>query len=286
MKTTNLKHVFLLALLTGLAACSGDDGAQGPAGPQGAQGEQGPAGPAGPQGEQGAAGSDGQNGTNGNLAVYTVQITNLTNAQPMAPAAVILHESGFNAFTDGQTATVGIEVMAEGGDPSMVIDEAQNSTTFLDAVSTGGILPPKSAGTEQTLVVPLLDADDLRITVTTMLVNTNDAFTGLNAADISNMAVGDSKRFTTVTWDAGTENNTETAGSMPGPAASAAGGGGAAAGYDPTRDDIANVVRLHSGVVTNANATDPSREGLATSVLDESHRFDFPTSRIVVTRTR
>ncbi len=283
MKTVNIRHLFLLALLSGLAACSGDDGAQGPAGPQG---DQGPQGPAGPQGDPGPAGSDGQNGTNANTAVFTVQITNLTNAQPMAPAAVILHEPGFNAFVDGETATVGIEVMAEGGDPSMVISEAQDSTNFLDAVSTGGILTPKTVGETQTLVVPALDVDDLRLSVTTMLVNTNDAFTGLNAADISNMEVGESKRFTTVTWDAGTENNTETATTMPGPAASAAGGGGASAGYDPVRDDIADVVRLHSGVVTSANANDPSREGLATSVLDESHRFDFPTSRVIVTRTR
>ena len=98
-----------------------------------------------------------------------------------------------------------------------------------------------------------LDADDLRLTVTTMLVNTNDAFTGLNAANVSNMAVGDIKTFMTVTWDAGTEANTETA-TMRGPAAGAAGGGGEAAGYDVVRDDLADAVRLHQGVVTSANA--------------------------------
>lgn len=90
----------------------------------------------------------------------------------------------------------------------------------------------------------------------------------------------------TVTWDAGTEANTETAATMPGPAASAAGGGGEAAGYDVVRDDLADAVRLHQGVVTSANADDPSREGLSTSVLTEAHRFDFPTSRVVITRTR
>ena len=168
----------------------------------------------------------------------------------------------------------------------MEIEEAMDSTDFLDAQNSGGILGPKTSSDMFTLVVPELDADDLRLTVTTMLVNTNDAFTGLNAADVSNMSVGDSKTFMTVTWDAGTEANTETAATMPGPAAGAAGGGGEAAGYDPVRDDLADVVRLHTGVTTNANATDPSREGLATSVLTEGHRFDFPTSRVVITRTR
>ena len=65
-----------------------------------------------------------------------------------------------------------------------------------------------------------------------------------------------------------------------------AGGGGEAAGYDVVRDDLADAVRLHQGVVTSANADDPSREGLSTSVLTEAHRFDFPTSRVVITRTR
>lgn len=267
-------------MLSALLAACGDDGDTGPQGPAGPQGE------AGVDGQDGADGEDGQDGINGNSAVYTVQITNLTYSQPFAPAAVILHEPGFYSFEEGAPASMGIEIMAEGGDPSMVISEATESTDVLDALSSEGILGPRSMGTELTLVVPELDADDLRLTVTTMLVNTNDAFTGLNAANVSNMAVGDAKTFMTVTWDAGTEANTETAATMPGPAAGAAGGGGEAAGYDVVRDDLADAVRLHQGVVTSANANDPSREGLSTSVLTEAHRFDFPTSRIVITRTR
>ncbi|GMM69199.1 spondin domain-containing protein [Alteromonas sp. MTD1] len=285
MKTPIVKLSTLLILSALIAAC-GDDGDTGPQGPAGPQGEAGADGMDGADGANGADGEDGEDGVNGNSAVYTVQITNLTFAQPFAPAAVILHEAGYMAFNEGMPASMGIEVMAEGGDPSMVISEAMASTDFLDAQNSGGILPPRMTGEMQTLVVPELDADDLRLSVTTMLVNTNDAFTGLNAADVSNLAVGESKSFMTITWDAGTEANTETATTMPGPAAGAAGGGGAPAGYDPVRDDFADAVRLHQGVVTSANAMDPSREGLATSVLDESHRFDTPTSRIVITRKR
>lgn len=279
MKNPIVKLSTLLILSALVSAC-GDDGDTGPQGPAGPQGE------AGVDGTDGQDGADGQDGINGNSAVYTVQITNLTYAQPFAPAAIVLHESGYHAFAEGEVASMGIEVMAEGGNPAMVIEEAMDSTDFLDAQNSGGILGPKTSSDMFTLVVPELDADDLRLTVTTMLVNTNDAFTGLNAADVSNMSVGDSKTFMTVTWDAGTEANTETAATMPGPAAGAAGGGGEAAGYDPVRDDLADVVRLHTGVTTNANATDASREGLATSVLTEGHRFDFPTSRVVITRTR
>lgn len=50
-----------------------------------------------------------------------------------------------------------------------------------------------------------------------MLIPTNDAFTGVNAADLSSMAIGDSLTLSGSTWDSGTEANTETAITIPGP---------------------------------------------------------------------
>lgn len=280
-----------LALLVALAAGCGDDGATGPAGPQGAQGpagqdgQDGEDGQDGNDGEDGEDGEDGNNGQNGNLAVYTVTITNLTNGQPFAPASVVAHEPGYYAFVPGETASVALEMMAEGGSVAALLDEASAATQFLDAQQASGT-PPKSIGTETTLVVPMLDVDNIRLSVLTMLVDTNDAFTGLNAMDISNMEVGQYKSFTTISWDAGTEANIETAETMPGPAAQAAGGGGAPAGFSEVRDDRMNVVHAHRGVVTSANAEDPSMEGLSTSILNESDRWDNPTAKITVVRTR
>mgnify|MGYP003631205544 CR=1 FL=1 len=268
----------LLPLIAVLATgCGGDDGESGATGP---------AGSAGVDGTNGTDGTNGSDGTNGNLAVFTVQVTNLTYAQPFSPAAVVLHESGFNTFIDGEMASLGLEQLAEGGDPSGLISEALAAIQYLDAVTTPGATSPKSIGTMSTLLVPLLDVDDLRISFTTMLVNTNDAFTGLNAADISNMTVGQTMSFMAPTWDAGTEANTETADTMPGPAAGAAGGGGASAGFNAERDDLFDSVHFHRGVITNENAADESKEGLSTSVLTEADRWDNPTARIVVTRTR
>lgn len=274
----NKLSLALLPLIAVLATgCGGDDGDNGATGP---------AGSAGVDGTNGSDGTNGADGTNGNLAVYTVQLTNLTYGQPFSPAAVVLHEPGFNTFIDGEAASLGLEQLAEGGDPTGLMSEALAATQYLDAVTTGGATPPRTMGTMSTLLVPLLDIDNLRMSFTTMLVNTNDAFTGLNAANISNMTVGQSMSFMAPTWDAGTEANTETASTMPGPAAGAAGGGGASAGFDATRDDLFDLVHFHRGVVTNANASDDSKEGLSTSVLTEADRWDNPTARIVVTRTR
>ncbi|MBA6349324.1 MULTISPECIES: spondin domain-containing protein [unclassified Colwellia] len=280
----NKISLVLLPLIAVLATgCGGDDGSNGTAGQAGAAGT---AGTAGVDGTDGTNGADGTNGTNGNLAVFTVQLTNLTYSQPFSPAAIILHEPGYHAFIDGEAASLGLEQLAEGGDPTELLAEALAATQYLDATTTDGATGPRSVGTMSTLVVPLLDVDNLRLSFTTMLVDTNDAFTGLNAADISNMTVGQSMSFMAPTWDSGTEANTETATTMPGPAAGAAGGGGASAGFDAARDDLFDLVHFHRGVVTNANANDESKEGLSTSVLTEADRWDNPTSRIIVTRTR
>ena len=271
----------LLPLIAVLASgCGGDDGNDGAVGPAG------PAGMDGANGADGSNGSNGADGTNGNLAVFTVQLTNLTYSQPFSPAAIILHEPGYNAFVDGDAASLGLEQLAEGGNPAEVMAEALAATQYLDAVATSGATAPRSIGAMSTLLVPLLDVDNLRISFTTMLVDTNDAFTGINAADISNMTVGQSVSFMTPTWDSGTEANTETASTMPGPAAGAAGGGGASAGFDAARDDLFDLVHFHPGVVTSANASDSSKEGLSSSVLTEADRWDNPTARIVITRTR
>jgi hypothetical protein len=158
------------------------------------------------------------------------------------------------------------------------MSETLAATQYLDAVTTLGATAPKSIGVMSTLLVPLLDIDNLRISFTTMLVDTNDGFTGLNSANISNMTVGQTISFMAPTWDAGTEANTETASTMPWPAAST--------GFDATRDDLFDLVHFHRGVVTSANASDGGKEGLRTSILTEADRWDNPTARIVVTRTR
>ncbi|MGB3726390.1 MAG: spondin domain-containing protein [Glaciecola sp.] len=277
MKNSKRNIVAIVALAALLSACSGDDGAIGPQGPQGETGAQGPQGDTGSQGDQGPTGSFG---------AYTIEVTNITHGQPMAPSAIILHEPGFNGFVAGEAASLGIETLAEGGSPDMLISEAQDATQFLDATTTAGINPPGETTALTTFLVPELDIDNVRITVASMLVDTNDAFIGVDAHDISNMTVGQQMTVFALIWDAGTEANLETSSTMPGPAATEAGGGGAGAGFDAARDDLIDAVRIHAGVVTSANASDASREGLSTSVLDQSDRFDSVGAKVVITRTR
>ena len=116
------------------------------------------------------------------------------------------------------------------------------------------------------------DTEDLNISVATMLVNTNDAFAAKSSNEIANLKKGESFSMRVPVWDAGTEANTEASDSIPGPV-----DGGE--GFNASRSGDANFVAIHQGVVTNA-------DGLITSILDESHRFNNPGALLRVERVK
>lgn len=193
---------------------------------------------------------------------YDVTVTNLTNAQPLSPVAVVLHDEG-NLWTIGEPASAALEQMAEGG------DTAELRALSVVLAEASGAAPIGPSGSE-TISITIQDNEMANISITTMLVNTNDAFTGLNAWSLADLAVGDSWTTVARAYDAGTEANTEAAGTMPGPA-----DGGE--GFNAARDD-ADFVALHPGVVTGD-------DGLGSSVLTVQHKFDNPVVRITITRT-
>lgn len=200
-------------------------------------------------------------------ASFEVSGINLTTGQPLSPLAVIAHDDSFRAFMVGAAASNGLEVLAEGGDNSALLDEVEGR-----AEASGS--DPVGPGASD-LITLELDNDstaDTFITVMTMLVNTNDAFTGVNALDISGMSVGDRVVRDAIAYDSGTEANSEAAGTIPGPA-----DGGE--GFNAARDDIADQVTMHGGVVTQD-------DGLSGSTLNQNHRFDNPVARFVITRTQ
>jgi hypothetical protein len=200
-------------------------------------------------------------------ARYSVSVTNLTSSQPLAPPAVIMHAGGYSAWQVGAAASPGVERLAEGGDPALLIAEA----TAAGARETASGSAPVPPGGSETFTLTVKHSRDLRLTTASMLVNTNDGFAGTAGALIGDLAKGEVRTVTSFVYDAGTEPNTETAATIPGPA-----GGGE--GFNAAREPR-NFVAMHSGVVTHD-------DGLASSVLDESHRFQAPVVRIVITRTQ
>ncbi len=204
------------------------------------------------------------------MASFDVTVTNLTNAQPLSPVAVIGHRDGFSVFAVGSPASPGLEELAEGGANAALIGEADGDGAV---IATGsGAAPIGPAGSE-TVTISVLNSDrpGLLLSVTSMLVNTNDAFTGLNGIGVESMAVGDVLTLNAIAYDAGTEADTEMAIHIPGPA-----GGGE--GFNAMRDDQADRVAMHPGVVSQD-------DGLASSDLSEQNRFDNPVARISIERT-
>jgi hypothetical protein len=198
-------------------------------------------------------------------AHYDVTVINATNNQPLSPVAVVVHGAGYSAWTIGSAASTELEYIAEGGSNS----ELLASLTAEDAASgsgTGAIGP----GGSETISVNAGASTQTLLTVVSMLVNTNDAFTGLRSVDVSALASGDSMTLHAKVYDAGTELNSEAVGTLPGPA-----DGGE--GFNPARSDINDIVTSHSGVVS-------ADDGLGTSVLDQSHRFDNPAMTVTITR--
>lgn len=202
-------------------------------------------------------------------ASFDITVLNATNAQPLSPIAIIAHDAGYSVFSVGAAATGGLEEMAEGGDNTALIAEADADAAVV--LTASGAAPIGPAGSETIrIMLDETDRSGLHISVATMLVNTNDAFTALNGWPVDSMAVGDVMTVNAVAYDAGTEFDSETAGTIPGPA-----GGGE--GFNATRDDEGDRVSMHSGVVSGD-------DGLAGSDLTEQHRFDNPVARIRIER--
>jgi len=173
-------------------------------------------------------------------------------------------------FAVGSPASIGLEEMAEGGDNTALLAAADADALVI--ATTSGAAPVGPGGSD-TLTLDVLESDvaTLEISVSTMLVNTNDAFSGINGVNVSSMAVGDTMHIDATAYDAGTEADTELAAEIPGPA-----GGGE--GFNAARDDDADRVSMHSGVVSQD-------DGLASSDLTGQHRFDNPVVRVLIERT-
>jgi len=193
---------------------------------------------------------------------YSINITNLTHAQPLSPPVAMLHKKDFSFWSIGNEASEALEIMAEGGDGS-------------------GLLALESRNPQYQGTAPLFPGESVEFTLDTrrdrlknlsiagMLINTNDAFSGVNGIELLDLEEGQSSVYYAYTYDAGTEFNSELNGTIPGPA-----DGGE--GFNAARDDVTSVVTYHGGIVSaDDNFTD--------STLSGANKFDNPALRIVIT---
>ena len=198
---------------------------------------------------------------------YEITLKNLSYNQPFSPLAVVVDTMQTDYWSIGQASSAALEQLAESGDNSALLAEVDAQAHY--SGSGAGLILPAA----QELIDIQFSADSAvaYLSVATMLVNSNDAFAGVQGVDLSTLAMGEQMKLAVMTYDAGTEANTEMAGTIPGPA-----DGGQ--GFNADRDDV-DYVAMHPGVVAN------TLENSAT-VLNQSHRFDAPVAQLIITRTQ
>lgn len=199
---------------------------------------------------------------------YELTVTNLTVSQPLSPLAILAHSCSYQLFQVGQPASLALEKVAESGDNTDLLAEKDSNDNVTMSYSGAGVILPGSA---DSLTFEIAGDSASQLSIASMLVNTNDGFVGETGIDLSRIAVGESYTMNMPVWDAGTEANSETSASIPGPAA-----GGE--GFNTARDDD-DKVSFHPGVVS-------LDDGLTTSALTASHRFLNPGARLSITRIK
>ena len=185
------------------------------------------------------------------MQAYSVELVNITAAQPMSPMLV----STASLFKVGESASLGLETLAEGGDNSQLLDE--------NSVSGSKLILPSQSDTIS------IQTSNSKLSVASMLVNTNDGFAGISQYDVSSLHVSESVKLYLNVYDAGTEENSETA-------LSVAGLGGE--GFNMSRE-TSDVVSLHSGIISQD-------DGLSSSGLNAMHKFNNPAAMLIITRTQ
>lgn len=202
---------------------------------------------------------------------YSLTLTNLTTGQPLSPLVITLHQPEFLAFHVGMPASMGLEKIAESGDATDYLAAAAADAMVFTSVNADGVTLP---GASRTLMLSASVAPDmmdhLSLSLLAMLGNTNDAFTGFNAIALGKLMIGENLALDTLSYDAGTEWNSETMNTVPGPAANGE-------GFNAVRDDVANQVTMHTGIVT-------MDDGKSDSALTNMHRWDNPIARVTITR--
>ncbi|MDP5208719.1 spondin domain-containing protein [Microbulbifer sp. 2205BS26-8] len=207
----------------------------------------------------------------------SVEVTNLTHSIYFTPLLVSAHADAFHLFEIGTAATPALQMMAEGGDISGLVAEAESVGATNVENPAAGLLGP---GTSVSLEA-FDSGNNGFLSIAAMLLPTNDGFVGLDAWEIPTEP--GSYTLYLNAYDAGTEANDErvVAGSgAPFVAGIPAnpGGNGGAGGTGVTTEEVNQRVHIHRG---NIGDTDPVA---GTSDLDARiHRWLNPVAKVVVT---
>ncbi len=208
--------------------------------------------------------------------VLDVKVTNLTQGMFFTPLLVSAHDNSLHLFESGESATSELTAMAEGGDISGLVTASEALGAVNSENPAAGLLSPSSS----TTVSDLNTGSNGYLSITAMLLPTNDGFVGLDSWAIPEEA-GTYTLFLNA-YDAGTEVNDEivngggAVGVVGIPANPGANGGTGASGV--TTSESNQTVHIHRG-----NVGDTDNAGGVSDVDSRIHRWLNPVAKVVVT---
>ncbi len=133
----------------------------------------------------------------------SITLTNLSQGIYFTPVISAAHEADNHLFAVGEAATAELQMMAEGGDISRLSSMLSNANANINENPASGLL----AQGMSTSYMLTNDATNTHLSVTTMMLPTNDGFIGLDGWEIPTEA-GTYAVFLNG-YDAGTEANNE-----------------------------------------------------------------------------
>ena len=205
-----------------------------------------------------------------------VEITNLTNGLYFTPLLVAAHDRDTDLFEPGSKAGAHLQAMAEGGDIAGLISDVEFAGGRYAANPAEGLLAPGMTAYAELEVGGHRTA---HLSVTAMILPTNDGFVGLDGLQIPTKA--GTYTYYLHAYDAGTEANDEivNGGGAPGTPGIPAdpGGNSGVGGTGVLSTEHNTAVHIHRGVIGD---TDP--EAGASDLDSRIHRWNGPVARLVL----
>jgi spondin N len=176
------------------------------------------------------------------VAEYEITFTNLTPAtgpgasQPMSPPVLAAHTKFFHVFQKGAYASTEIAQIAEDAVSGPLVEALGNNVLVYNVAQGDGVVFPGAS----TTINIAASVGFRKLSIVSMLVNTNDAFAGLDAI---HMPARGSKTVYLHAYDAGSEENTESFDHIPGPCC----------GSPHVRVPTNERITLHGGITGNGD---------------------------------
>ncbi|TMN71811.1 hypothetical protein CWB85_09430 [Pseudoalteromonas sp. S1727] len=210
-------------------------------------------------------------------AELEIQLTNLTQGIHFTPILVTAHNGEEHLFELAMPASTALQTMAEGGNLEPLIAQATASSSDIAANPANGLLLP----TASTMTTLMTSEGNEYLSLTAMLLPTNDGFVGLDSWKIPTEA----GTYTIYLngYDAGTEANDELivadSGAPGTPGIPAAPGGDAGTGGAGVSSTQTNTnVHIHPG-----NLGDDDLTAGTSDLSNTVHRWLNPVAKLTVT---